>query len=185
MGALANSTLEIPANSESYVSPYLRWYAAQVKTPNEQRLAKYLESEQVEVFLPIIRKRKLPPQTAFPGYLFTRLDLSLSSRNGFWRERPALGFIGLVSFGGEPATIDDDVIQFLRGQMIQANGIFDSGIAPKQLHQGQRVKVINGKFKHLYGIFQRETSQERVVLLLTIFNRSTSVVLDMADIALV
>lgn len=184
VGDLANSQSVTLPNSESFAPIPLLWYAAKVKTPNEQRLAKYLENEQVEVFLPIIRKRRLPPQTAFPSYLFVRLDLSVSSRNGFWRERPSLGFMGLVSFGGSPATIDDEVIDFLREQMDHANGIFNPGLRPKELQQGQSVRVISGKFQHLNGVFQRETAQERIVVMMTIFNRPTSVEIDLKDVAL-
>lgn len=163
----------------------MHWYAARVRVPFEQRLADYLASRGVEVFLPIIKRRRLPPCVAFAGYIFTRLDFGVDSRQYIFRDgQPSCGFMGLVSFGGEPATIDDEVIGLLRDQMNEHNGIFDAGIAPKQLQQGQRVKVINGQFKHLHGIFQRETSHERVVLMMTIFNRSTSVVLDLADVAL-
>jgi hypothetical protein len=181
---MANIEYSEAPTSESFAPNPFRWYAAKVKTPNEQRLANYLQENQVETFLPVIRRRRCPPITAFSGYLFVSLDLSITGRTGFWQDRPSVGFLGLVSFGGQPATIDTEVIDILKAEMAHQDGIFYGGLNPGELHHGQPIVVTAGKFKSLRGIFQRE-AKERVTVLLSLFNRPVNVELPLSDVMVI
>ncbi len=125
----------------------------------------------LETYLPLLRQWPRPPVGSdvgplFPGYLFVRAhDPQLH------RITRTPGVVGLLGFGGEPARLEDAVIDFLRGRE-EPDGI----IPARPLPAGAAVRVIDGPWRGLIAILERPVSgRERVLVLLDILQRQTRV----------
>lgn len=106
------------------------------------------------------RARKVAPY--FPGYLFVKADLEAVGLSMF-KYMPYA--IGLVSFGGEPASVSDGLIQALRrrvDEIADAGGDVFYG-----LNQGDQVDIKEGPFAGYQALFDaRIAGTERVSVLL-------------------
>lgn len=147
-----------------------RWYSVYSK-PQKERFAQIqLQSKGVEVFLPqlvmpqsAVASRRIMP--LFPSYLFVRIDI-LSGESAYVVWSPGVKY--LVSFNGVPASIDDDVIEFLKVRADPSGQIQ----ASSNLRRGQRVCVTGGPFEGLEALIERPPDGKgRVKLLMTLLNR--------------
>ena len=147
-----------------------RWYSVYSK-PQKERFAQFhLQSKGVEVFLPqlvlpqpAVTSRRVVP--LFPSYLFVRIDVS-SGEHAYVVWSPGVKY--LVSFNGVPASIDDEVIAFLKDRA-NSNGQIK---ASSNIRRGQRVHVTGGPFEGLEALIERPPdARGRVKLLLNLLNR--------------
>jgi len=88
-----------------------------------------LAEQGLETYLPLLRRWPRPPVGSdvgplFPGYVFVRAE-----RTHFHRITRTPGVGDLIVFGGEPARLDDAVIDFLRGRE-EPDGIITAGPLP-------------------------------------------------------
>ena len=157
------------ANSEK--SP-LSWYALQVRSRKEGYIASQIQGQGFECLLPTyksIRKWsdrvKELEQPLFPGYLFCRFD--------FQNRRPIVttpGVLQVVGFGKTASPVADEEIRALQ--------LAVSSDMPKQpwpyLEIGQRVQVIYGNLTGLEGILVNVKGNHRVVLSVTLLQRSVA-----------
>jgi transcriptional antiterminator RfaH len=160
------------------------WYALRSKPRKEDVVWKQARDQGFEVFYPRLRVNPVNPRARkvkpyFPGYLFVRVDLEAVGRSVFeWMPHA----VGLVSFGGEPASVPDNLVFAIRQRVeeIAAVGgeVFDG------LRQGDRVRINYGPFEGYEAIFDaRVPGNERVrVLLQFISKRHVPVELDVAHI---
>ncbi len=85
------------------------WYVFQSKARKEQFLCEQLHLRNIETFFPYIRSKSAKSQHQkiqpyFPGYIFGRVDLEAFGRSTLdWLP----GAIRIVSFGGEPVSVQD------------------------------------------------------------------------------
>jgi transcription antitermination factor NusG len=159
------------------VNPF-PWFALQVRTRNEAGVAEQLSGRGYERFLPLykVRKRwsdriKEADTPLFPGYLFCRFDPQ--------DRLPILktpGVMQIVGFKKGPVAVDESEIQAL--QTIIAAG------APHQpwpfLTAGDRVRIESGPLLGLEGILTEVRSSHRLVLSVTLLQRSVAVEIDSA-----
>jgi transcriptional antiterminator RfaH len=103
----------------------------------------------------------------FPNYLFVRFNLSkLYNRIRFTR-----GVHSIVTFGGTPCPVEDEIINLIRLQ-VGADGLVKIGgdglvEVDEEFKPGDRVIIKEGPLRRLTGIFDREmTDAERVAVLL-------------------
>lgn len=145
----------------------LQWYALRSKPNKEEALWREVAARGVEVFYPRMqvqpknpRARKLRPY--FPGYLFVQLDLEQSGYSLFaWMPHS----LGLVSFGSEPAPVQDALIQTLKKKLGEINAA--GGELLHDLKQGDAVEIQSGPFAGYEAIFDaRLAGSERVRVLL-------------------
>jgi transcription elongation factor/antiterminator RfaH len=159
-----------------------RWYA--VKThPRKEALAQlHLQRQHFETFLPLISQTlrvssgHVLRQTAFfPGYLFTRLDLSADR----WRSiNGTIGVSRLVEFGGRPAPAPRGLVECMQERASKDGDVrFDNEIAV-----GEGVRVIGGPFDRLIGILQSSDANERATVLIGLMERQVSVSLPRSSI---
>ena len=156
--------------------PCFPWFALQVRTRYEKNVASYLEGMDLEWFLPTYQTRRrwsdrmkevtLP---LFPGYLFCRFDPQ--------DRLPILKTPGMISIVGTakvPTAVDEVEIEALRQLVL-------SGL-PRQpwpfLQIGQRVRIEQGSLSGLEGILLRHKGKDRLVLSVTLLQRSTAVEID-------
>ena len=143
------------------------WYAVFSKPRHEGQVSGYLSSKGIEVFYPTVRVKPVNPRSAttrsfFPRYLFVHVDLD-ECGHGLIQWAP--GVVGLVEFGGEPASITDFTMAELKRRVaeVQATGILDlAGI-----RKGDPVRIAQGPFFGYDAIFDTQLNgDDRVQVLL-------------------
>lgn len=143
------------------------WYALRSKPRQEDRVWQQARARGFETFYPRLlvqpvnpRSKKIRPY--FPGYLFVQTDLEAVGRSAFLYMPYA---IGLVCFGGEPASVPDRLVEELKRRMHEiasAGGeLFDG------LRCGDQVWIEAGPFAGYEAIFDaRLPGTERVRVLM-------------------
>lgn len=143
------------------------WYLVQCKPRQDERAELNLVNQSLLCFRPLHKverirhgKRVLLDEPLFPGYLF----VSLRKDNPCWATiRSTRGVNRLVSFAGQPARVDDSIIQSIH-QRLQPQ------VKPA-FQAGQRVRITEGPFRELEAIFLRADGSERAILLLSLLQR--------------
>jgi len=105
----------------------------------------------------------------FPGYVFCRSDPSNRST-----VMTTPGVQAMVSFGGRPAQIDHSEIAALRLLMESSVPLFPHVF----LRVGQRVSIERGPLAGLDGILTRFDSNCRIVVSVSLLQRSVSAQID-------
>jgi transcriptional antiterminator RfaH len=161
------------------------WYALRSKSRKEDAVFRQVQSLGYEVFYPSLRVHPVNPRSRkiipyFPGYLFVAADLEKVGVSTFnWMPHT----LGLVSFGGEPSTVPENLIVAILKRVDEVNAaggeIFD-GLKP-----GDPVWISEGPFQGYEAIFDaRLPGNERVRVLLEFLGnrRKVPVVLEASQI---
>jgi transcription antitermination factor NusG len=110
----------------------------------------------------------------FPGYVFVRIALCQRLRVV---QIPSL--VRLVGFGGLPIALPDTEIEIMRSGLSQ-----NLHAEPHPfLTVGRHVKITGGPFAGLEGVLKRKRNSLRVVVSLSLIQRSVAVDADIADVA--
>ena len=149
-----------------------QWYAIRSKPNKENFLAQQLESSGIDVFFPYIRVTPVNPRSRkirpyFPNYLFVHVDLEMVQVSTLhWMP----GASGIVSFGGEPASVPDFLIVAVQKQVDLLNA--SSRDLVNDLHAGDTVTIQDGPFAGYEAIFDtRLSGQDRVRVLLNLLQK--------------
>ena len=158
----------------------LRWYALRVRSNHEKTASLFLSSRGYEEFLPLYRTRrrwsdrtKVVELPLFAGYVFCRFDAS--------HRLPILktpGVVSVVSFGRKLVPVDDREIQSLRA-------VVSSGRSVQPwpyLRIGQRVRLVGGAMHDVEGILIELKKGLRVVLSISLLQRSVAVEVDRENV---
>jgi len=154
------------------------WYALQVRSRKEHYVASQIVGRGIECLLPTYKssrkwsdRTKEIEQPLFPGYLFCRFD--------FQDRRPLItvpGVLQIVGNGRIATPVSDDEICALR--------LAVSSELPKQpwpyLEVGQRVRVNYGTLTGLEGILVNVKGNHRVVVSVTLLQRSVAMEVESA-----
>jgi transcriptional antiterminator RfaH len=152
------------------------WYALRSKPRKEDTVFLQLNNQKIDNFFPRIRVHPINPRSKkvkpyFPGYLFVNVDLDEKGRSAFkWMPHT----LGLVSFGGEPALVPDNLIQALIKRVEEINEaggeVFDN------LKPGDKIRIHDGPFSGFEAIFDsRISGKERVRVLLAFLGQPRQV----------
>ena len=154
----------------------MHWYLVHSK-PRQERLAvENLERQGYQCYLPTLPTEKIrrgalavADEALFPRYLFIRLGNDLSAK-GWGPIRYTTGVSRLVSFGAEPARIDDGLI----AQLQTSESRFKE--RPVRLFEmGDRVRIADGPFSGIEGVFQIAEGEKRVMVLIELMSKPLSV----------
>lgn len=158
------------------VNSHLSWYAIRTKPRQNERAANNLASWGVTTLTPQFEgsngRRRSP---LFPGYMFARFDAVTMLHNiQFTR-----GVAYVVSFGGVPALIPDEVIEQIYAR-IDETGVVCRSAA---LQPGDEVVIQSGLLRKFVGVFERELQgSKRVQILLGTIAYSAHVQLSQFDV---
>ena len=143
------------------------WYTMRVKPHKERMVDSYLQSHDVDTYLPLVKVNPVNPRESkvrpyFPGYLFVHVDLDEIGQNTLnWTP----GAHGLVQFDGEPATVPDRLVDELEKTLFEIEK--SGGLNLKHIESGDPVRIVSGPFAGYTGIFNAYASgKERVEVLL-------------------
>ncbi len=159
------------------------WYAIRTKSNQERVASLSLANKGYDCYLPSYTERGhrtdrivILERPLFPGYLFCRFDVRY--------RMPIIttpGIMSILGFGSEPLAIAETEIKAIQL-------LLGSGCAAKPcpfLRKGQRIRVNSGCMKGLEGILMEQKSSWRLVISVTILQRSVSVEIDRDIVSIV
>ena len=145
--------------------------------PRQEKLAFHnIVQQGYECYLPTIPTEKLfkgsvviSYEPLFPRYVFVRLGHGPSAKS--WAPlRSTKGITRLVTFGVEPARVDDGLIEQLRAQEASARA------TPNRLFKrGQRVRLMQAPFAGVEGVFQMADGEGRVMVLIELLSKAVNI----------
>ncbi|MFD1006564.1 transcription/translation regulatory transformer protein RfaH [Oceanisphaera ostreae] len=151
-----------------------KWYLAHCRPREEERALQNLSNQDIEAFYPYAEVKKLYRrkmvtriEALFPGYIFVRADLAITSSSTIGSTR---GVRNLIRFGGGPCEVPDEVVYDLMCNC-------DSDALREQLTDlprcGDRVRIEEGPFAGLEAVYQEADGDTRAILLLTLLQNAT------------
>jgi len=150
----------------------LRWYLVYTKPRGETAALENLRRQGYKCYLPTFPREKLcrglltvGHEPLFPRYLFIRLGMEDTAKS--WGPiRSTKGVIRLVSFGAEPAPVDDDLIELLQTPEASAQA------EPARLFKpGEHVRLLEAPFTGIEGIYQMADGERRAMVLIEILSK--------------
>jgi transcription antitermination factor NusG len=163
------------------VSQQWPWFAVQVKSNREKYVATIIESEGYECLLPMNKHQrrwsdriKEVEAPLFPGYLFSRFN-----PNNRLPILKAPGVIQIVGIGKVPVAVEEDEIAAI--QMVEKNGI--EAMPWPYLRIGQVARIKEGPLKGLTGIVVKIKSGLKLVLSVSLLQRSVAVEVDRSSLS--
>jgi transcription antitermination factor NusG len=152
------------------------WFALQVRMRYETCVADHLKGKGYEWFLPLYKTRrrwsdrvKEVDSPLFPGYLFCRFDP--------FDRLPILktpGVTQIVGYNHVPIPVDEQEIESIRN--LVASGVPNFPCA--YLEIGSKVRIEAGALRGIEGILTELKGKRRLVLSITLLQRSVAVEID-------
>jgi transcription antitermination factor NusG len=162
-------------------TPTPLWYAVRVRSNFERTVGTILDHKGVEQFVPTFKARRVWADRVktldvplFPGYVFCRIPLD--ARNAVVT---TAGVVGLVSCGREPIPVSQTEIDAIR--RVTENSA--SAEPWPFLRVGQTVRINHGSLSGIEGILVRVKNSWRLVVSVTLLERSVAVELDSACVS--
>lgn len=159
------------------------WFALQVRTRHETGVADYLRGKGYQHFLPMYKGRrhwsdriKEVSSPLFPGYLFCRFNPQ--------NRLPILktpGVTQIVGYNHVPVAVDQEEIDAIR--TLVASGLPNHPCPFLEL--GNRVRIEAGALRGLEGILLEVKGKRKLVLSITLLQRSVAVEIDSEAVSLV
>ena len=153
------------------------WYAVYTKPHKEFLSYRELQRQNFKVYVPKIKtlikharkvSHKIKP--FFPRYIFVALDIT----HGSWASvNSTRGVVKLISSGGKPIKVSEKIIEELMSKQ-NDEGLIESIPTPK-CKIGAELKIVDGPFYGLHGLFAGLSDDMRVKVLLDIMGRSLTV----------
>lgn len=140
-----------------------QWYALITKPRQDKKLARYLELQNIEHYLPLIKIRrqwsdrlKLVDIPVLSPYLF--IKSSSEGRNTVFESGSALAY---VRKNGKPAVISESEIQLV--QYLCKHGV-EPEFVSEEIHRGDYVQIVAGPLKGIKGWIVEEHGRMRLGL---------------------
>ena len=159
------------------VSKQFPWFAIQVRTRHEAGVASHLRGKGYSPFLPVYKCRKrwsdrikVADAPLFPGYLFCRFNVE--------KRLPILTVPGVIKIVGTsfPTPVDEHEIRAIETSL-------HSGLPSRSwpfMQAGERVRIGFGPLRGLEGILLEARGAHRLVVSVTLLQRSVAVEIDSA-----
>ncbi len=107
---------------------------------------------------------------------FSRVTYSFDvdpSVNSIAPVRSTRGVVGLVKFGGQPAIVEDEVMDYLMRNEDTESGLHQDD--RPQFCMGENVKLVEGPLAGMEGVFSQEDGEKRVTVLLDLMGKANRV----------
>ena len=160
------------------------WYLIYTKPRSELLAEKNLERQGFRTYLPRLAnppqergRRVVPVAPLFPRYLFIEVDAGQQSVAPI---RSTFGVSNIVTFGGRLTPVSGDLIEVIK-QQAAADGLHR---APNpDFQKGERIRITSGPFEGLQGIFHVPSGCDRVLILLDILGKTSTVSIGCQQVA--
>jgi transcription antitermination factor NusG len=152
-----------------------RWYAVRTRSRHEKLVARQLENQGIESFLPVVTRvrswsdrRKEVETPLFSGYAFLRVIHSSDDRVRVLRTQGVVSFVGVHGSG---IPIPDHQIEDIRTLVASRIPYEERPF----LRVGQRVRVRGGALDGIEGILVAENGDRSLVISVEPIQRSVCV----------
>jgi transcriptional antiterminator RfaH len=150
------------------------WYVVRCKPREDARAVEHLGNQGFSAFAPtcvVLRRvgsvRRKVVEPLFPGYAFVRLN---STRHDWSVMRSTRGVRWLVRFGTHTPRVPDALIARLR----ELDAV-ELGTSAARFKAGDRVRVTDGAFAGVEGVFSERDGELRACVLLELMQRQVRV----------
>ena len=154
-----------------------RWFAVYCKPRQEMIAQQNLERQGFHSHLPRIQVRRHRRgkwddtiEVLFPRYIFIRVDPTM---NSIAPVRSTRGVVGVVKFGGQPAIVEDEVMEVLLRHEDSESGLHRDN--RPQFCVGETVKLVEGPLSGMEGVFAQEDGEQRVMVLLELLGKANRI----------
>jgi transcriptional antiterminator NusG len=151
------------------------WYAVRTRSRHEKLVARQLESQGIESFLPVVTqthnwsdRRKQVETPLFSGYAFLRMIHSSDDRVRVLQTQGVVSFVGVHGTG---TPIPDHQIEDIK-TLVASRVPYEER---PFLHIGQRVRVRGGALDGIQGILVAENGDRSLVISVEPIQRSLCV----------
>jgi len=167
-----------------------KWYILHVKTGQEEKIKKLLESrindDKKRITQIIIPKeevaevekgeKKLKSRRFWPGYMLIEIDDEWDNEIVWHKIRTTPGIFKFLGAGEKPVSLREEEINKVLKEIEERK----SRPAPKvEFKVGDRIEIIDGPFVNFTGVIEEVyPDRERVKVSVSIFGRSTSLELN-------
>lgn len=149
----------------------MNWYTVYTQAGKEAVAEINLLNQGFEPYLPRYHRRRRHARRVdtvlsplFPRYLFVRLDPAAQR----WRSvNGTFGVSYMLTDGATPIVVPDKMINVIRER--EEGGIVN--VQAPSFHKNQVLRITDGPFDGLDGVFECVDDKERVVLLLDLLGR--------------
>lgn len=153
------------------------WYLVHTKPSAEGTATANLERQGYEVYFPQLARTvrrvgswKDVVAPLFPRYVFVRVIEGCQSLSPI---RSTLGVANVVRFGLDYAVVPSKVIRELKAHADPVTGLHS--LKARALTRGAQIRIADGAFRGLEGVFERGLGGDRVLVLLKLLGQSTAV----------
>jgi transcriptional antiterminator RfaH len=159
------------------IEPHPRWYVVHTHINGEAKAASNLVRQGFGVYFPLYLKRRSHARKTdtvarplFPRYVFVAIDVATQR----WRSiQSTIGVSHLVSWGGSPASVNDDVVGALKQREDERGFVrLERGV---RFSPGDTVRVLEGAFTDSLALVEGINDRERVAILLDFLGRKVRV----------
>jgi transcriptional antiterminator RfaH len=162
---------------ETEIESGTRWYVVHTHARSEETAKRNLVQQGFSAFLPqYAKKRRHARRTdtvhapLFPRYLFVAIDIARAR----WRAvASTIGVSHLICHGDAPVPVPDRVIDDIQASMDDCGLVSVKQALP--FKKGDVVQVTGGALADQVGLFDCESDEERVFLLLDMLGRQVRV----------
>ena len=151
-----------------------QWFAVFTRPRQERRALVNLERQGFSCFLPEVENtRRSRIEALFPRYLFLE---AVPGVHNFSPIRSTRGVSTVVRFGERLATLPEKIVEAIRSRVDADTGLVR--LPRLKLNPGDRVRVSAGPLAGLEAIFKSQGGAQRVLLLMELLGRQTTVEVD-------
>lgn len=159
------------------------WYLITSKPHKDAYAEEQLINQGYEVYRPVAkylctRKKIQIVESLFPRYLFIKLEAGIDDWGPI---RSTRGVQGIVKFGVGPAKVGDELINEIRSR---EDSLYERAIDLDRFQEGQVVIIDTGPFSGLNGLFSKYAGDHRVIILMDLLGRQTSLTITSSEISL-
>lgn len=148
-----------------------KWYALYVRSRTEKKVAKELEAEGIEFYLPLERvlrrwsdRKKWVEEPLFRSYIFVKAD-----HTDYYKALYVPNAVKYVSFEGEAVEVPPQQIEAIKYYLNEKDPVSGD---EAELKEGQRVEIIAGKMTGLQGVLVQVKNKKRVRVEIEVVNSS-------------
>jgi transcriptional antiterminator RfaH len=156
------------------------WFAVYTKPRQEHIALENLERQDFHCFLPMAvnpyqrrSEKKLRIEPLFPRYLFLNV---IPDQQSLGPVRSTRGVATMVRFGQELARLPETVINMINSRCDPCTGLVS--LDPVPVEPGDNVRVFDGPFAGLQGIFKERKGEKRALLLMEMLGTESTVEVD-------
>ena len=160
------------------------WFVVQTQPRAEARARQHLINQGFAAYLPVYRRRvrharrtEIVLRPLFPGYLFVSLD---PARDRWRSVNGTIGVQRILTDGETPCRVPAEIIDEIESREDEDGAI---KLAPPAFRSGQSVRVVDGAFADVAGLFEEMRDENRAVLLVSLLARRVRVSVPAADVA--